>query len=393
MKLAGKTIVLGVTGGIAAYKACELASALKKLGADVIVVMTHNACKFVAPLTFETLTNNKVIKENFDENRRWEVEHIALTKRADMFVVAPCTANVVGKLAAGIADDFLTTTLMAFTKPVLIAPAMNTNMILSAAYQDNQALLQKRGYYFINSEEGMLACGDKGLGRLASIDKIVERVLEIMLPVQDLSGKQVVVSAGATREYLDPVRYITNRCSGKMGLALAKAAAIRGADVTLVAGHITERVEQGYKVVSVSTTTQMHKAVMSLLDADYIIMAAAPCDYKTVFSENKIKSDTLELKLEKNPDIAADIGKNKKGTKLIIFAAETQNLEKNARAKLISKNADMVIANDVSKEGAGFDTDTNIVTIITKDSSLSLEKMPKSQLAHIILDKMLCLSK
>ncbi len=392
MTQSNKTIDMGVTGGIAAYKACELASGLKKLGADVIVVMTPNACKFVAPLTFETLTGNKVIKENFDENRRWEVEHISLAQKADMFVIAPCTANVVGKLSAGIADDFLTTTLMAFDKPVLIAPAMNTNMITSAAYQDNQALLIKRGYHFIDSDHGMLACGIKGLGRLAEVDKIIQRIKEILLPKQDYKDKKIVVTAGATREYLDPVRDLTNKSSGKMGIAIARAAASRGAQVTLIAGHITQNPAGNYQIINVSTTEQMHSQVMAQ-SADYIIMAAAPCDYKAEYSTQKIKSKTLSLSLKKNPDIAADVGKSKGKTKLIIFAAETENLEQNAAEKLKNKNADMVVANDITKEGAGFDVDTNIATIITNEQTHQIPQIDKSQLAHIILDKALCLPK
>lgn len=390
MILKGKTIAVCVTGGIAAYKACDIVSRLKKKGADVHVVMTENATCFVSPLTFETLSGNKVTTKNFDPDREWEVEHVSLAKKCDLFLVAPCTANVVGKLASGIADDFLTTCLMAVTVPVVIAPAMNVNMYESAAYKNNEQILKDRGFMFIEPDSGILACGDVGKGRLAEPEAIVEQVVNILIPKRDLVGKTVLVTLGSTREAIDPVRFITNSSSGKMGAAIIASAIKRGARVIAVSGFISVDIPAEAEVIRVETTEQMlAKVKEAQKQADYIIMAAAPSDYKVVnYSDFKIKSKELCLELTKNPDIAAEIGKVKGDKKLVIFAAETDKLIDNARAKLQAKNADLVVANDVTQSGAGFNVSTNIVTLITKDTVTPLPIMQKSELSDIILDKM-----
>ena len=389
MILSGKTIAVCVTGGIAAYKACEIVSSLKKLGADVHVIMTQNAINFVAPLTFETLSGNKVVTKNFDPDREWEVEHVSLAKKCDIFVIAPCTANVIGKLASGIADDFLSTTVMAFTKPVLIAPAMNVNMYNSPAQKQNEKILTERGFLFIEPESGILACGDEGKGRLASPQSIVNRIVEILKPKRDYEGKTVLVTLGSTREYIDPVRFITNASSGKMGLAIINAAIERGAKVVAVCGYVSVQLPKECLLVKVGTTDEMLKRTKEYYEsADIMIMAAAPSDYKPkVFSENKIKDGELKLEFVKNPDIAATIGKVKGHRKLVVFAAETQNLLDNARMKLSAKNADMAVANDVTVSGAGFDVDTNVATLITASEEIGLPIMTKAELADVILDK------
>ena len=389
MILSGKTIAVCVTGGIAAYKACEIVSSLKKLGADVHVIMTQNAINFVAPLTFETLSGNKVVTKNFDPDREWEVEHVSLAKKCDIFVIAPCTANVIGKLATGIADDFLSTTVMAFTKPVLIAPAMNVNMYNSASYKQNEDTLIRRGFLFVEPESGVLACGDEGKGRLASPHSIVDRIVDILKPRRDYVGKTVLVTLGSTREYIDPVRFITNASSGKMGLSIINAAMERGADVIAICGYVSVQLPKECTIVRVTTTEEMlDKTAEYAVNADVIIMAAAPSDYKPVyFSHNKIKSGELHEDFIKNPDIAATIGKVKGKRKLVVFAAETQNLVENAKRKLIAKNADMAVANDVTESGAGFDVDTNVATIVTRSGEESLPMMTKARLADVILDK------
>ena len=391
MKLDGKNIVIGVTGGIAAYKVCYVVSALKKSGANVFVIMTKNATEFVRPLTYETLSGNRVIVDTFDRDFEWEVEHVSLAKKADLFLVAPCTADFAGKLSGGIADDFLSTTAMAMKCPIVLAPAMNTNMLTSSAYKANEAVLRSRGVLFIEPGSGHLACGDDGKGRLAEPDEIVRFVTDVLLPKQDYEGKTVLVTAGGTSETIDPVRFITNRSSGKMGVAIAEKAAMRGANVILVAGNISVPVPSGIRRADVSTTAEMYDAVMKYLpEADYIVKAAAPADYAVeACSDKKIKAETLTLKLKKNPDIAAAVGKIKGDKKLIIFSAETDNCDKNAREKMAKKNADMVVLNDVTKPGAGFNTDTNIVTIITKSTKEELPVMEKSALADILLDRII----
>ena len=381
MELTGKCVLVGVTGGIAAYKICELVSSLKKKGADVRVAMTAHATEFVSPLTFETL----------DRNREWEVEHISLAKRADICVIAPCSADFAGKLAAGIADDFLSTTVMACTCPILIAPAMNSAMLASAAYRANEKTLKERGFKFVETQKGRLACGDVGDGRLAEPSVIEKAITDILFPKRDYAGKTVLVTAGGTREPIDPVRYICNRSSGKMGIAIAKAAADRGAKVILVCGQISVSADDSrFERVNVDTTREMYEAVMGLLPrADVVIKAAAPCDFRAARqATDKIKSDgALTLELEKTEDIAAAAGKAKGNRKLVVFAAETRDLIPSAKKKLISKNADMVVANDVTAEGAGFGTDTNVATLVTSSGCEPLPMMSKRELADVILDR------
>ena len=391
MELTGKCVLVGVTGGIAAYKICELVSSLKKKEADVRVAMTAHATEFVSPLTFETLSGNRVVTDTFDRNREWEVEHISLAKRADICVIAPCSADFAGKLAAGIADDFLSTTVMACTCPILIAPAMNSAMLASAAYRANEKTLKERGFKFAETQKGRLACGDVGDGRLAEPSVIEKAITDILFPRRDYAGKTVLVTAGGTREPIDPVRYICNRSSGKMGIAIAKAAADRGAKVILVCGQISVSADDSrFERVNVDTTREMYEAVMGLLPrADVVIKAAAPCDFRAAHqATDKIKSDgALTLELEKTEDIAAAAGKAKGNRKLVVFAAETRDLIPSAKKKLISKNADMVVANDVTAEGAGFGTDTNVATLVTSDGCEPLPMMSKRELADIILDR------
>ncbi len=388
MKLAGKTVAVGVTGGIAAYKACEIVSSLKKQGADVYVAMTENATRFVSPMTFETLSGHRVSVDTFDRNFEYDVKHISLAKRADLFLIAPATANFVGKYACGIADDFLTTTVMATKCPVVIAPAMNTGMLTSAAYRQNEETLKKRGVIFIESGVGRLACGDEGAGRLAEPNTVVERVIEILCPKTDYAGKTLLITSGGTKEPIDPVRFITNRSSGKMGAALADAAVRRGGKVVYICGENAVLPKCDAEIITVRTTEEMlAKCLENFTRCDYIIKAAAPSDYKVEnFSADKIKSEKLTLSLVKNLDIAATLGKKKGDRKLIVFAAETSDPEKNASKKLLSKNADMVVLNDVSKAGAGFYVDTNIATLITKESKTELPLMSKAELSDVILD-------
>lgn len=390
MRLNQKTVVVGVCGGIAAYKTCELVSLLVKEGAKVHVVMTENATKFVAPLTFETLSHNRVVFDMFNRDFPWEVEHISLAKAADAFVIAPMTANVAGKLACGIADDFLTTTVMAATCKIIVAPAMNTNMLMSQAYVSNAETLRRRGVLFAESGSGRLACGDEGKGRMAEPSEILDAVVAALHAKQDFAGKILLLTAGATSEPIDPVRYITNRSSGKMGCAIANAAAARGANVIMVCGNMTAVPAAGIECVKVQTTQQMCDAVMQNLErADAVIKAAAPADYRVKsFAQQKIKAERLILQLSKNPDIAKLIGQNKGDKKLVIFCAETENLAERAKEKLQSKNADIVVANDVTLEGAGFDTDTNIASIITAAEQIDLPLMKKTELAEKILDKL-----
>lgn len=391
--LQGKTVVLGVTGGIAAYKAAEITSRLVKLGAQVYAVMTGHACAFIQPLTLETLSGHPVARDLFERPATWEVEHIALAKRADAFLIAPATANVLGKLACGIADDMLTTTVMATRAPVLIAPAMNTGMWESEAVRHNLSVLAGRGVEIIEPETGRLACGDEGAGRLAQVDAIVERVCARLCAKRDLEGKRVLVTAGPTREPLDPVRYLSNRSSGKMGYALAEAAHSRGARVTLLTGPVALTPPAGVRAERFSTAQELYELMMDCAAGqDIIIQAAAPGDFRAEYvSPEKIKKregGALELRLVQNPDIAAALGERKRpGQVLVAFAAETENLLANARKKLLAKRADMVVANDVSVPGAGFDADTNIVTLVTETGSADLPQMSKAALAHCILDE------
>ena len=391
--LYGKHVVLGVSGGIAAYKSCELVSRLKKLGADVHVIMTRNAEEFVAPLSFETLSDNKVVKGMFEEREEHDVRHVALAKLADVFVVAPATANVIAKFARGIADDMLSTTWLASDAPKLVAPAMNTAMYDDEATQDNIALLKERGVMFVEPGVGRLACGDTGRGKMAEPDDIAERILEILRPVRDFEGKRVLVTSGATEEYIDGVRVITNHSSGKMGCALAEAAAERGAEVVLVHGRMSVPVPEGVaKAVRVHTTLEMMDAVLAETEAaDVIVMAAAPADYrpKETFT-SKLKSETLTMEFVKNPDIAKAVGERKGERKLVVFSAETDGLIANAKKKVASKNADLAVANDVTKEGAGFYGDTNIASLVGRNGEVrECGLMTKRELADVILDAVL----
>lgn len=391
--LKAKTVVLGVTGCVAAYKACDVVSALKKKGVTVKVIMTKNACEFVQPYLFETLSKNRVYTDTFDKNFEYKVGHVSLAKEADVFVVVPATANVIGKIAGGIADDMLTTTIMACKSPVIICPAMNTAMLENDSTQNNLQILQSRGMKIVDAETGMLACGDVGKGRLADPRVIVDAIIQTLMPKPDYEGKKVLITAGATQEPVDGVRFITNHSSGKMGMALAVAAAERGAEVTLVCGNVSVDIPDCVEnVVRVKTTEEMLSAVMeNYSEADYAVMAAAPADYKVKnYSAHKLKSQELTLEMEKTPDIAKALGEVKGDRKTVIFSAETDDLLNNAKGKLKKKNADMVVANDVTKEGAGFNVDTNIATIITRDGEvLDFDKMLKTELADKILDVLL----
>lgn len=390
--LSGKNIVLGVTGGIACYKSCEIVSRLVKLGAHVDVIMTKNATEFVNPKTFESLSHSPVVVDTFQKIEKFEIEHISLAQKADIFLVAPATYNVIGKIANGIADDMLTTTIAACKRAVkVICPAMNTSMYTNPVCTQNLARLSELGFVCIEPISGRLACGDVGTGKMQEPQVIVDKVCEILCKKQDLKDKRVLITCGGTEEAIDAVRVITNHSSGKMGVAIAKECLSRGAKVTLVCGRVTVDMPTGSEVIKVKSTTQMYDAVMQNYEpCDYVIMAAAPSDYrpKEQFSQ-KIKSENLTLELVKNPDIASAVGKVKGGRKLVIFSAETENLIDNAKGKLLKKNADLVVANDVTKEGAGFNVDTNIVSIINGDSVESFDKMTKAEVAKIIVDKMI----
>ncbi len=388
-----KRVLLGVTGCIAAYKAVTIVSMLTKAGVDVVVVMTDNACKFVTPLTFETMSKNRVITDMFARDFPYEVQHISLAKSADLVLIAPATANFIGKVAEGIADDMLTTTYMACKGIKVVCPAMNTGMYEDVFFQKNLTALKEQGTLIVEPDSGRLACGDVGKGRLSEPEQIVTYVLELLKINPDYEGKRVLVTAGATIESIDGVRYLSNHSSGKMGIAIAEEAYARGAKVTLIAGKTSVPVPSYIDVIRVGSTEDMLNAVIDRVkDNDVIIKAAAPADYrpKKVF-DNKIKSDSLTLELEKTPDIAKAVGEIKGDRRLVIFSAETENLTANARGKLVKKNADMVVANDVTLEGAGFNTDTNIVTIITADDETSYPKLSKAEVANIILDRILTL--
>lgn len=389
--LSGKCVVVGVTGGIAAYKTCEVVSRLKKLHADVRVIMTKNATEFVSPLTFQSLSHNPVSVDTFANIQTWEIEHIALAQRADVFVIAPATANIIGKLACGIADDMLSTTVMATHAPVLIAPAMNTAMLENAATQQNMRTLSECGMRFIAPGTGMLACGTSGAGRMSEPSQIVDEIVRTLRPREDFAGLSVVVTAGPTAEPLDPVRYITNRSSGKMGYAIAEAAHARGAHVTLISGPTAIQPPKGVDVVRIGTTQELYDAVLGHAGADVVIQAAAPADYRArEISPTKIKrtGDSLMIELVPNPDIAAALGARKHpGQTLVGFAAETNNVIENAQGKLKRKSLDLIVANDVTRAGAGFDVDTNIVTLIDGEGMKELPMMTKREVADGILDR------
>ena len=390
-------IVLGVTGGIAVYKACELLRLLQKRGIDVFVVMTQNACRFVAPLTFETLSGHPVAVDTFDRPQTWEVEHIALAKRADLFLIAPATANIMGKMACGIADDMLSTTVMATRAPVLVAPAMNTGMWENAAVQQNVKTLRARGVEIVAPVSGHLACGDSGAGKLEDVAVIAERACELLFAKKDMEGLRVMVTAGPSREALDPVRYISNRSSGKMGYAIAQAAQKRGAEVTLLSGPVAIEAPQGVKLVPFTTTQELLDRASELAEGqDLLIQAAAPADYRAKeVAPQKIKKqggEPMTFTLVENPDVAATLGKAKRSGQVFVgFAAETNDVLAHARDKLARKNLDMIVANDVTRPGAGFDVDTNIVTLITKDGQEALPMMSKAEVAQRILDRALAL--
>lgn len=388
MRFDGKTIVLGVTGGIAAYKCCYLVSALRKDGADVHVIMTENATQFVSKMTFETLSANRVITDTFDRSFEWEVGHVSVAKKCDLAIIAPATMDIIAKLASGICEDFLTTTFAAMKCPRFFAPAMNTAMYENPANIANMKTLQKRGYVQINGDSGFLACGDSGVGRMAEPDVIIEHIKQALCPEQDFKGKTVLVSAGATKTAIDPVRYITNRSSGKMGYSIAKAAYLRGAKIIYVKGITRDfEIPSEWTVLECETTEQMYDAVMNNVEiSDCIIMAAAPCDYAFEPFTQKQKAAKLNLTLKKTVDIARSVGEIKQNRKLIIFAAETQDFIDNAASKLKSKKADLVVANDITRQGAGFDVDTNIVTILSASTKVSYDKMSKFDVANKILD-------
>ena len=386
-----KTVLLGVTGGIAAYKMANVASSLVKMGFNVHVIMTENATNFITPTTFETLTSNKCITDTFDRNFQFEVEHISLAKKADVVLIAPATANVIGKMANGIADDMLTTTLLACKCPKIVAPAMNTNMYENPIVRDNIAKLMMYGFKIIPADSGRLACGDTGKGKLPDESVLIEYIMRELCPKKDLMGKNILVTAGPTREALDPVRYITNHSTGKMGYAIARAAAFRGANVTLVSGPVNIDKPLFVNTVNVTSAKDMFNAVKDNYESQHIIIkAAAVADYTpSTVADNKIKkSDSdMSISLDRTDDILKFLGENKKDNQFICgFSMETENLIENSRGKLERKNAEMIVANSLRTEGAGFGTDTNVVTLITKDSVKECELMSKNEVADMILD-------
>lgn len=409
-----RNVVVGVTGGIACYKAADVVSRLKKESVEVDVIMTKNACHFVDPLTFRTLSKNPVVTDTFATPEAWKVGHVALAEKADVFLIAPATANVIGKVASGIADDMLTTTIMASKAKIVFAPAMNVNMYENPIVQANIRRLKEYGYLFIEPGAGMLACGYEGKGRMAEPPEIVRFVLELLdgqksraggdemtsekAPADDsygdFSGKKILVTAGPTVEKIDPVRYISNRSSGKMGYALAEAALARGAEVTLVSGPVSLECSPQIRRIDVSTTREMLAACESEFESsDIVIKAAAPADFYVVnASDHKMKKadGSISIELAENPDILKTLG-SRKGSRIMVgFAAETRNLEAYAREKIAKKNLDMIVANDVSAPSAGFDVDTNIITVITADGQKTeYGKMTKSEAANVILDRVL----
>ena len=395
MDLTGREIVLGVTGGIAAYKSAELVSRLRHLGARVHVIMTRNATEFVSPLTFQTLSANQVVTDTFQAPEYWNVEHVALAKLAEIFVIAPATANIMAKMAAGIADDMLSTTVLATKAPVLLAPAMNTGMWTAEATRSNASVLLNRGVRFVGPDSGLLACGDEGAGRMSEPEAITEAICSILNPRKDYSGLKVLVTAGATRERMDLVRFMTNDSSGKMGFALAEAARDRGADVTLVYGSVSVPVPQNMRRINIESAQDLYETMMRETPSqDIVIQAAAVCDYRfTEQKKSKVKKaegQALTVTLAENPDIAKAIGGIKQaGQTFVGFAAETDHVTSNAEAKLKKKNLDMIVANDVTKPGAGFNTDTNIATLITPEGNEEQPIQTKRQLAEVILDRIL----
>lgn len=392
--LHNKTVLLGVTGGIAAYKMADVASSLVKLGAKVHVLMTQNATNFINPITFETLTSNKCIIDTFDRNFDFKVEHISLAKAADVVLIAPATADVIGKIANGIADDMLTTTVMACKCPILISPSMNTNMYDNPIVRDNMNRLVHYGYKLIEPDSGHLACGDSGKGKLPSPEALVNHIKHEIAFTKDLSGKKILITAGATQESIDPVRYITNHSTGKMGYALATMASYRGADVTLISGATTIAPPPFVNFIRIKSAADMFEAVKEYAASqDIIIKAAAVADYTPVSTADekiKKKDGDMSIPLKRTEDILKYLGENKpEGQFICGFSMETENMLENSRAKLERKNADMIVANNLKTAGAGFGTDTNVVTLITKDSVKELEIMSKNDVANVILDNII----
>ena len=389
--LANKNIVVGVCGGIACYKALDLVSKLKKLNASIDVIMTSAAAKFVTPLSFQSLSQNLVITDMFSETKNFEIEHISLAKKANLFVVVPASANIIGKIANGIADDMLSTTVMATKAPVLFAPAMNTNMFENLIVRSNIAKLREYGYSFIDPDVGRLACGDIGSGKLKDVDSIVDEITFMLSDKKDFKGQRVVITAGPTIEEIDPVRYITNHSSGKMGYAIAQCARNRGADVILITGPTNLSPPRNIRVINVRSNSEMFEAVKCAFDeCDIIIKAAAVADYKpSQYSKEKIKKseDTLILTLEKSIDILNELGKMKKNQILVGFAAESEDLISNAKKKIEKKNLDLIVANNITYKDSGFGSDNNIACIINRQGIVTnLPKMSKLSLADIILD-------
>ncbi|MCF0134609.1 MAG: bifunctional phosphopantothenoylcysteine decarboxylase/phosphopantothenate--cysteine ligase CoaBC [Blautia sp.] len=390
----GKTVLLGVTGSIAAYKTAGLASMLVKKHADVHVIMTENAANFINPVTFETLTGNKCLIDTFDRNFEFQVGHVSLAKKAEICMIAPASADIIGKIANGIADDMLTTTVLACKCPVVIAPAMNTAMYENAILQDNLEKLKRFGYQILEPVWGYLACGDVGPGKMPEPETLYHYIEYWISSEKDLKGKKILVTAGPTQEAIDPVRYITNHSSGKMGYALAKRAALRGADVILVSGQTALEAPMFVRTISVVTAKEMFDAVTSVSDeCDIIIKAAAVADYRPLHvSKEKVKKSDgqLTIELERTEDILGYLGKHKKaGQFLCGFSMETENMIGNSRAKLVKKNLDMIAANNLKVEGAGFSGDTNVITLITQDQEISLPMMSKEDVSDQILDKIL----
>ena len=398
-ELTGREIVLGVTGGIAAYKSAEIVSRLRHLGAHVHVIMTKNATEFVAPLTFQTLSANQVVTDTFAAPEYWNVEHVALAKLAEVFVIAPATANILAKMAGGIADDMLSTTLLATKAPVLAAPAMNTGMWTAPAVQENIRKLKNRGVQFVGPDSGTLACGDTGTGRMSEPEVIVDAIRRLLEGRSDFRNTRVLVTAGATRERLDPVRFLTNDSSGKMGFALAEAARDRGAEVTVVCGNVSVPVPEGVRIVRIESALDLLEAMKREVPAqDVVIQAAAVADYRPeIRSDTKMKKNggqPMTLTLVENPDVARAVGEMRRpGQILAGFAAETDHVTEHAEEKLKKKKLDLIVANDVTKEGAGFNTDTNIAALITADGIREYPLMQKRQLADIILDEIVKIRK
>lgn len=389
-----KSIIIGVSGGIATYKTAYLVSALSKTEADVNVIMTDNACEFISPLVFETLTGNKCYVDTFDRNFKFDVEHISLAKKADIFMIAPATANVIAKIANGIADDMLTTTFLASKCKKIVSPAMNTAMFENQITQDNIAKLKKYGIGVVEPQNGLLACGDTGAGKMPEPDFLFDVIEREIAREKDMLGKKVLVTAGATMESLDPVRFLTNHSSGKMGFAIAKEAMLRGAEVTVVKANTTAAIPNFVKIVEVSSAKDMFDAVTALSDQqDIIVKAAAVADYTPesyVDSKIKKKDGDLSIPLKRTMDILKYLGENKKeGQFLCGFSMETDNMLENSKAKLSKKNADMIVANNLRDAGSGFKTDTNAVTLITRDGHRSLELKSKAEVAKEIFDEIL----